>query len=62
LGSARGIGAWRVAQAAEWLEHAVASEPKGDALMKAINELGAAVTEACRVIDARLSERRDGGS
>jgi len=61
LGSARGIGAWRVAQAAEWLEHAVASQPKDDALMTAINELGAAVTEACTLIDARLGDRRDAG-
>ena len=46
-GSARGIGAWRVARAAETLELAGSSgEPTGEALEK----LTAASDEACAVI------------
>jgi HPt (histidine-containing phosphotransfer) domain-containing protein len=46
-GSARGIGAWRVARAAEALELAGASgHPTGDAL----DQLAAASDEACAVI------------
>ena len=46
-GSARGIGAWRVARAAEMLELAGGSgEPTGEALEK----LAAASDEACAVI------------
>jgi HPt (histidine-containing phosphotransfer) domain-containing protein len=46
-GSARGIGAWRVARAAEALELAGAS---GDALGEALDRLTAASDEACGVI------------
>ena len=46
-GSARGIGAWRVARAAEALELAGTS---GDALGEALDRLTAASDEACRVI------------
>ncbi len=61
-GSARGIGAWRVARAAELLEHAVAQkddevrcdEPMHD-LTDAIEELKAASLEASAAIGARLT-------
>ena len=46
-GSARGIGAWRVARAAEALELAGTS---GDALGEALDRLTAASDEACSVI------------
>lgn len=52
-GSARGIGAWRVAQAAERLERASAAGT--DALDAAIAELKAASLEACAAIGARLA-------
>ena len=48
-GSARGIGAWRVARAAERLEHAGAADRAG-----ALAELQAATLEARAAIDARL--------
>jgi hypothetical protein len=62
-GSARGIGAWRVARAAELLEHAAAQEdveavrcdgPMHD-LTDAIEELRAASLEASAAIGARLT-------
>lgn len=54
-GSARGIGAWRVAQAAERLEGA-AGAPGGDAEVEAaVDGLKAAVIEAGAAIVARLS-------
>lgn len=62
-GSARGIGAWRVARAAELLEHAAAeddgkdagvTEPRHD-LTDAIEELKAASLEAGAAIGARLT-------
>jgi HPt (histidine-containing phosphotransfer) domain-containing protein len=55
LGSARGIGAWRVAQAAERLERAaaVASNPKERE--EAVEELKVAMLEASAVIGARLT-------
>lgn len=52
LGSARGIGAWRVAQAAERLECA-AGRGTGE-LDEAIAELDAASVEASTAIGARL--------
>ena len=57
-GSARGIGAWCVAQAAENLEHAVA---RGDArgLEAAITELEAVSAEARAAIAARLADSMD---
>ena len=50
-GSARGLGAWRVAEAAEQLEQAAAG--LGD-LHEAIAELEIASNEVCAVIEARL--------
>lgn len=55
-GSARGIGAWRVAQAAEQLERASAAG--NDPLEAAIAELKAASLEACAAIGARLANAR----
>jgi HPt (histidine-containing phosphotransfer) domain-containing protein len=52
-GSARGIGAWRVAHAAERLERA--SSAGRDGLNKAIAELKAASHEASAAIGARLA-------
>jgi HPt (histidine-containing phosphotransfer) domain-containing protein len=55
LGSARGIGAWRVARAAERLEQA-AGECSGPAEMEdAIAELKAASLEVSAAIAARLT-------
>jgi len=53
-GSGRGIGAWRVAQAAERLERA--SRGGSDQLNEAIAELKAAILEASAAIGARLSD------
>jgi HPt (histidine-containing phosphotransfer) domain-containing protein len=50
-GSARGIGAWRVAQAAERLEVAASS---GMDITGSIDELAAASAEACTVIAEML--------
>jgi HPt (histidine-containing phosphotransfer) domain-containing protein len=52
-GSARGIGAWRVAHAAERLERA--SSTGRNALSEAIAELKAASHEASAAIGARLA-------
>ncbi len=61
-GSARGIGAWRVARAAELLEHAVAAGGGEEAncdephdLADAIDELKAASLEASAAIGGRLT-------
>ena len=51
-GSARGIGAWRVARAAERLEQAHADAERSAAL----GELTAATLEARAAIDARLED------
>jgi HPt (histidine-containing phosphotransfer) domain-containing protein len=56
IGSARGIGAWRVAHAAEWVERA-AGEASEDQLSEATVELKAASLEASAAIGARLSDR-----
>jgi HPt (histidine-containing phosphotransfer) domain-containing protein len=53
-GSARGIGAWRVAKAAERLEEIAASHCDQAAWETAIAELEAASLEACAAIGARL--------
>jgi HPt (histidine-containing phosphotransfer) domain-containing protein len=53
-GSARGIGAWRVAQAAERLEHAAGQGREGD-IDGAIEELKAASLEVSAAIGARLA-------
>ncbi len=57
-GSARGVGAWRVAQAAERLEQA-ATEADAEAMKAAIVELEAASLEVCAAIGARLGDRPD---
>lgn len=54
-GSARGIGAWRVARAAEWLEQAAGSAGAADEFEAAIAELNAASLEASVAIGAHLS-------
>jgi HPt (histidine-containing phosphotransfer) domain-containing protein len=56
LGSARGVGAWRVARAAERVEWA-SNQGGGEKLNAAIAELKAASLEAGVVIGARLSEK-----
>ena len=55
-GSARGIGAWRVARAAELLEHAAGADGDADDMAEAIAELKAASLEASAAIGARLTE------
>jgi len=52
-GSARGVGAWRVARATEQLEHA-AGRCDGEALGEAFSQLEAACIEVREVIEARL--------
>jgi HPt (histidine-containing phosphotransfer) domain-containing protein len=54
-GSARGVGAWRVARAAELVESAAAGESDGSAMEEAVTELKAASLEASAAIGARLS-------
>jgi len=58
-GSARGVGAWRVAEAAELIEQAAV--PRSDvALDEAIEELKSACLEASARIVARLSSQPAG--
>jgi len=57
-GSARGIGAWRVANAADGVERA-ANNGAGQELGRAIAELEAAVLEADAMIGVRLRDLRD---
>lgn len=54
-GSARGIGAWRVARAAERLEHAASQASKHD-IDAAFHELQDAAVEAGAAIGARLGD------
>lgn len=54
-GSARGIGAWRVAEAAERLEHA-SGEACEQGLSQAMADLETASLEASAAIAARLSD------
>jgi HPt (histidine-containing phosphotransfer) domain-containing protein len=54
VGSARGIGAWRVAQAAERLERAAAVASDPEARDEAVEDLKAAMLEASAVIGALL--------
>jgi HPt (histidine-containing phosphotransfer) domain-containing protein len=58
LGSARGIGAWRVARAAERLEH-VAGRAGDEAMDKAVEELTSAAIEVSAAINGRLGDRFD---
>jgi HPt (histidine-containing phosphotransfer) domain-containing protein len=59
-GSARGIGAWRVAQAADRLElTASCGDDSLVAFKAAIAELETASREACAAILARLARRAD---
>lgn len=58
-GSARGIGAWRVARAAELLEQAAGSDGgdnAGSGLDHAVEELKAASLEASAAIGMRLTQ------
>ena len=55
VGSARGIGAWRVAQAAERLERAAAAASDPEVRDEAVEDLKAAMLEASAVIGARLN-------
>ena len=55
LGSARGIGAWRVARAAERLELAAGGQRRQAEVDDAVTELKAASLEASAAIGARLS-------
>jgi HPt (histidine-containing phosphotransfer) domain-containing protein len=55
-GSARGIGAWRVARAAERFEETAAGD-RGRAEKAAIEELQAASLEVCAAIGTRLANR-----
>jgi HPt (histidine-containing phosphotransfer) domain-containing protein len=58
-GSARGIGAWRVARAVEHLEHAAGADGRETGLWRdldeAIDELKAASLEASAAIGVRLT-------
>ena len=54
-GSARGIGAWRVARAAELVESAAGGEGGASAMEDAVTELKSASLEASAAIGARLS-------
>jgi HPt (histidine-containing phosphotransfer) domain-containing protein len=54
-GSARGIGAWRVARAAELVESAAGREGGASAMEDAVTELKSASLEASAAIGARLS-------
>jgi len=54
-GSARGIGAWRVARAAEMLEEAAGTSGAAEEFEEALAELKAASLEASVAIGARLT-------
>jgi HPt (histidine-containing phosphotransfer) domain-containing protein len=55
-GSARGIGTWRVARAAELLEQAAIGDGSEGDIAEAIEELKAASLEASAAIGKRLTE------
>jgi HPt (histidine-containing phosphotransfer) domain-containing protein len=55
-GSARGIGAWRVARAAEHLERVANGKSGAAALDEAVEELKGATVEASAAIAARLGD------
>jgi len=56
MGSARGVGAWRVAQAAERLERAVIRASSAVERHEAVEDLKAAAIEASAAIAARLGD------
>lgn len=58
-GSARGIGAWRVAEAAERLEQAATSAADEATMLSALADLEAASFEARLAIGLRLGEAFD---
>ena len=55
-GSARGIGAWRVARAAEHLERVANGKSGAAALDEAVEELKSATVEASAAIATRLGD------
>ena len=55
-GSARGIGAWRVARAAEQLERVANGKSGAAALDEAVEELKSATVEASAAIATRLGD------
>jgi hypothetical protein len=55
MGSASGIGAWRVAQAAERLERAASAASDPEEQDEAVEDLKAAMLEASAAIGARLT-------
>ncbi len=55
-GSARGVGAWRVARAAERLEQVASEKGDDEALQGAIAQLEAASIEVREAIGARLAD------
>ena len=55
-GSARGIGAWRVARAAEHLERVANGKSGAAALDEAVEKLQSATVEASAAIAARLGD------
>jgi HPt (histidine-containing phosphotransfer) domain-containing protein len=61
-GSACGIGAWRVARAAEQLEQAATGKGDDEAIRDAIAQLDAASIEVREAIGARLGDRLDEGT
>ena len=54
-GSARGIGAWRVARAAELVENVASGEAPAAAMDEAVTELKSASLEASAAIGSRLT-------
>jgi HPt (histidine-containing phosphotransfer) domain-containing protein len=54
-GSARGIGAWRVARAAELVENSANGEGSAAAMDEAVTELKSASLEASAAIGSRLT-------
>jgi HPt (histidine-containing phosphotransfer) domain-containing protein len=56
-GSALGVGAWRVARAAERLEAAALGDADNQVMNAAIIELEAASLEVCAAIGVRLADR-----
>ena len=59
-GSARGVGTWRLAHAAEQVE-AAAGCGNAEVMSAATAELEAACLEACAAIDARLGKGKGAG-